>query len=234
MIFELTQVRALLLVFPNTFEYFFIAYEACARAGTPLRLLMKGWVLVAAPIWIFIKLPQEYWIHVAQLDVTDTVRDYAGPAADRANPRCSRRVLVRGAAPRCRSRSGGCAWRPTRSRRRWTPAAEQAAWRADDRARVSPRATVEKVALVALLGDLRADPARGRTRATSSRDRRAYAFVVVNAALGLPPARRDVALEVARRPPSRSRYTVNARLVLAVDVAARSGLLQRQQRARSS
>ena len=26
--FELTQVRALLLVFPNTFEYFFIAYEA--------------------------------------------------------------------------------------------------------------------------------------------------------------------------------------------------------------
>ena len=26
--FELSQVRALLLVFPNTFEYFFIAYEA--------------------------------------------------------------------------------------------------------------------------------------------------------------------------------------------------------------
>ena len=31
--FELTQIRALLLIFPNTFEYFFIAYEACARAG---------------------------------------------------------------------------------------------------------------------------------------------------------------------------------------------------------
>ena len=26
---------------------------------------------MAAAIWIFIKLPQEYWIHIAELDVTD-------------------------------------------------------------------------------------------------------------------------------------------------------------------
>jgi hypothetical protein len=32
--------------------------------------------LVAAGIWIFVKLPQEYWIHIAQLDFTETVRDY--------------------------------------------------------------------------------------------------------------------------------------------------------------
>ena len=25
---------------------------------------------------MFVKLPQEYWLHVAQLDVTDTLRDY--------------------------------------------------------------------------------------------------------------------------------------------------------------
>ena len=34
-VFELSQVRAMLLVFPNTFEYFFIAYEASARGGGP-------------------------------------------------------------------------------------------------------------------------------------------------------------------------------------------------------
>jgi hypothetical protein len=28
----------------------------------------------AAVIWIFVKLPQEYWIHVAQLDTTDWIR----------------------------------------------------------------------------------------------------------------------------------------------------------------
>ena len=29
----------------------------------------------AAFIWIFIKLPQEYWIHVAQLDTTDLIKE---------------------------------------------------------------------------------------------------------------------------------------------------------------
>ena len=42
-----------------------------------LRLHLTGWLVVAAGIWIFVKLPQEYWIHVAQLDVTDTLEDYA-------------------------------------------------------------------------------------------------------------------------------------------------------------
>jgi hypothetical protein len=32
----------------------------------------------AAFIWIFIKLPQEWWIHVAQLDTTDLMREYPG------------------------------------------------------------------------------------------------------------------------------------------------------------
>jgi hypothetical protein len=73
--FELTQVRTLLLVFPNTFEYFFIAAEAIRGRWNTLRFQLKFWVSLAAFIWIFIKLPQEYWIHVAQLDFTDTVKN---------------------------------------------------------------------------------------------------------------------------------------------------------------
>ena len=42
-----------------------------ARAGDPARCSMRCWVVVAAAIWVFIKLPQEWWIHVAQLDFTD-------------------------------------------------------------------------------------------------------------------------------------------------------------------
>ncbi|MEV5963219.1 hypothetical protein AB0L70_15730 [Kribbella sp. NPDC051952] len=74
-VFELTGLRFLLLVFPNTFEYFFIAYELVRARRNPLRYGLKFWMLVAAGIWIFVKLPQETWIHVAQLDLTDTIRD---------------------------------------------------------------------------------------------------------------------------------------------------------------
>lgn len=75
-LFEVLHARALLLVFANTFEYFFIAYEGIRSRWNPKRLSAKGWVLVAAFIWIVIKLPQEYWIHVAQLDFTDAVSDH--------------------------------------------------------------------------------------------------------------------------------------------------------------
>ena len=105
--FELSQVRALLLIFPNTFEYFFIAYEAIRsrwdrRALQPAR---SGSVL-AAFIWIVIKLPQEYWIHVAQLDFTDTVEDYwwFGPLIVVGLLALARHPLVRRTAP---ARPGG-------------------------------------------------------------------------------------------------------------------------------
>jgi hypothetical protein len=73
--FELSGLRALLLLFPNTFEYFFIAYEAIRTRWNVARFGLRFWVLVAGAIWIFVKLPQEYWIHIAQLDLTDTIRD---------------------------------------------------------------------------------------------------------------------------------------------------------------
>jgi hypothetical protein len=74
--FELFDERWLLLVFANTFEYFFIAYEVVRLRWNPTRISTRGWVLIAAAIWIFVKLPQEYWIHIAQLDFTDAVREH--------------------------------------------------------------------------------------------------------------------------------------------------------------
>lgn len=76
-LFELLDNRALLLVFPNTFEYFFIFYEAVRARWNPLRFPDRLWTIAAAAIWIVIKLPQEYWIHIAQRDVTDTIADLA-------------------------------------------------------------------------------------------------------------------------------------------------------------
>ena len=74
--FELTDDRLMLLLFPNTFEYFFIAYEVARLRYEPSRFSGRFWLLVAAGLWIFVKLPQEYWIHIAKLDFTDTVSDY--------------------------------------------------------------------------------------------------------------------------------------------------------------
>ncbi len=73
-LFELTHMRPLLLIFPNTFEYFFIFYEAVRLKWNPLVLTKKKLITAAALIWIFIKLPQEYWIHIAKLDTTDWIR----------------------------------------------------------------------------------------------------------------------------------------------------------------
>jgi len=73
--FEFTGVRAMLLIFPNTFEYFFIFYEVVRLWYDPRRLSRAYILVAAAGIWIFIKLPQEWWIHIAQLDFTDVLGD---------------------------------------------------------------------------------------------------------------------------------------------------------------
>jgi hypothetical protein len=75
-LFELIDERILLLIFPNTFEYFFIAYELLRLRWDPAKRSSRFWLLVAAGIWIFIKLPQEYWIHIAKLDTTELIADY--------------------------------------------------------------------------------------------------------------------------------------------------------------
>lgn len=73
-LFELTHLRGLLFIFPNTFEYFFIFYEAIRLKWNPIVLTKNKLITATALIWIFIKLPQEYWIHIAQLDTTDWIR----------------------------------------------------------------------------------------------------------------------------------------------------------------
>jgi hypothetical protein len=75
-LFELTDERLLLLVFPNTFEYFFIVYEVVRLRYEPSRFSARFWILTAGFLWVFVKLPQEYWIHVAELDFTDAVRNH--------------------------------------------------------------------------------------------------------------------------------------------------------------
>lgn len=73
-LFELTNLRSLLLLFPNTFEYFFIFYEAVRLRWDPRRLTGGHLLAAAIMIWVVIKLPQEYWIHIARLDLTDTIK----------------------------------------------------------------------------------------------------------------------------------------------------------------
>jgi hypothetical protein len=75
LLFEIFQERWLLLVFPNTFEYFFIAYCVVQLAWDPRRMTNRTVIALAAFIWIVIKLPQEWWIHVAQNDFTDFTKE---------------------------------------------------------------------------------------------------------------------------------------------------------------
>ena len=75
--FELFNARWMLLVFANTFEYFFIAYEAVRTRWNPLRLTASAVLGIAAFIWIFIKLPQEWWIHIAKLDFTEAMANHS-------------------------------------------------------------------------------------------------------------------------------------------------------------
>jgi len=73
-LFELTHLRPLLLIFPNTFEYFFVFYEAYRLRWDPKRMTRKLLIGAAALIWMVIKLPQEYWLHIAQGDTTDWIK----------------------------------------------------------------------------------------------------------------------------------------------------------------
>lgn len=74
-LFELFEARFLLFVFPNTFEFYFIAYEVVRTGWDPRRLLRSHVLWLAGVLWVGIKLPQEWWIHIAQNDFTDFVQE---------------------------------------------------------------------------------------------------------------------------------------------------------------
>lgn len=193
--FELTHVRAVLLIFPNTFEYFFIAYEAVRSRWSPVRFVFKWWLTAAAFIWIFIKLPQEYWLHVAQLDVTDTLRDYWW-----ALPLLIVLIGILAAVlwfvVRPRLRDPDWSWRIPADAlpAEMDTAAEQTAWRAEHGAVLS-WVTLEKVVLVGLLSVIFAKTLPGIS-ATSLRMFVTVGVVVfVNAAITLVTARRSWSIE---------------------------------------
>lgn len=71
LLFELTGARWLLLAFPNTFEYVVIAIEAVRTRWDARRMSRSAVLWLTAAVWVVIKLPQEWWIHVARLDFTD-------------------------------------------------------------------------------------------------------------------------------------------------------------------
>lgn len=75
-LFEFTGERWYLVIFANTFEYFFIAVEIYRRSRRPDRLSWQSILTMVAAIWIVIKIPQELWIHVAQWDVTDKIKEF--------------------------------------------------------------------------------------------------------------------------------------------------------------
>ena len=75
-LFELVEQRWIIFVFANTFEYFFIAYEAVRTRWEPTRLRARHVLGMAGFIWIFVKLPQEWWIHLAKLDFTEFMADH--------------------------------------------------------------------------------------------------------------------------------------------------------------
>ncbi len=82
-LFEYTNQRWLLVIFPNTFEYFFITIELIKLSRNPFSLTDRQLTAIAAAIWIVVKIPQELWIHVAKLDVTDVLKEHVfGVAAD--------------------------------------------------------------------------------------------------------------------------------------------------------
>ena len=213
--FELSQTRLLLLIFPNTFEYFFIAYEGVRSRWNPLRFTLTWWVGAAALIWVVVKLPQEYWIHVAQLDVTDFLAEHWW-----ATPLLV--AVLLGLAT--------VFWyvvRPRLAPADWPPrvvaeplpedmdtAEERAAWTASTR--LFSRITLEKVVLVGLLSVLFAQILPGIQSTEVQMFIGTSILVVVNAAMVLVAARRTLSIE-SLAVAFVVRMAVNSGLVLLAD-----------------
>ncbi|WP_229070956.1 hypothetical protein [Actinoplanes sp. DH11] len=195
--FELTEWRTLLLIFPNTFEYFFIAYEVYRLFWNPARVTLRSWIATAAVIWVFVKLPQEWWIHVAQLDFTDAVADvpWFGPLVVVALVGAA---LTYWFAIRPRQPAPDWSWHvaadplPDGARR----VADRNRWVAEH-GRIWSPATLEKVALVGLIWVVYAQILPSATFTTTQRLLVTAAFVTANTAISLWSARSSRSVESA-------------------------------------
>ncbi|QIG44736.1 hypothetical protein G5V58_19860 [Nocardioides anomalus] len=190
LLFELLHVRWLLLVFPNVFEYFFIAYETVRSRWRPTSLLVGWWLSAAAVIWVFVKLPQEWWLHVAELDVTDELGAHTwvvGPLI----------VLLGGLAlafqklvrPRLRPTDWDWRFRPEPLPEEIDEPEEQSAWRMRYDAVLSAN-TAEKVLLLGLVSCIFAQMLPDFEGSTANLFVGVSVAVVLNTAVTLAAARR--------------------------------------------
>ena len=193
--FELSGVRALLLVFPNTFEYFFIAYEAIRTRWAPAAYALRWWVVTAGLIWVFVKLPQEWWIHVAQLDVTDFLAEHSW-----ATPLLVALILAGLAVfwfvikPRLRAPDHAWQFAAVPMPEPMDTAAEMSAWRATH-GRVRSFQTLEKVVLLGLLSVIFSQSLPGVRASNFDLFVGVAAVVVVNTVITLAVARRGSSVE---------------------------------------
>jgi hypothetical protein len=210
--FELTDWRPLLVIFPNTFEYFFIAYEAYRLFWNPARVSRRSWVIAAGAIWVFVKLPQEWWIHIAQLDVTDTIAEvpWFGPAIVLA---VAGICAVYWFAVRPRQPAPDWSWHvaadplPAELARHGRPVAA---------GRLLSTGTLEKVVLLGLLWVIYAQVLPSATATNAQLFLGTAAFVVVNAAVSIWVARAARGVESAVLAFG-VRVLMNAGLVVAAD-----------------
>jgi hypothetical protein len=195
--FELSQWRPLLLIFPNTFEYFFIAYEVVRLRWNPARCGLRSWVTVAALIWVFVKLPQEWWIHIAKLDFTDTLaaHSWLGPALVAL---LAVGVVVFWFVVRPRLPEPDHPWRVAAEPlpAGIDTAAERDRW-VTVHSRLWSTGTLEKVVLLGLLWVIYAQVLPGITARPLELFLGVAVFVVVNAAISLGIARRARSRESA-------------------------------------
>jgi hypothetical protein len=189
--FELTQARPLLLIFPNTFEYFFIAYETVRARWSPVTLALSWWLSAAALIWVVVKLPQEWWIHIAKLDVTDLLGEHRWAIVLLFVVVVVAAALVRYVVrPRLPRPDWDWRLRPEPLPEQIDEAHEQAAWRAESD-RVLSWGTLEKVVLVGLLAVIFGQMLPDFTGSNLELFIGVGIVVVINAAITLVAARRS-------------------------------------------
>ncbi|WP_244930227.1 hypothetical protein [Nocardioides sp. W7] len=188
--FELTHARPLLLVFPNTFEYFFIAYETVRARWSPIALALSWWLSAAALIWVFVKLPQEWWIHIARLDVTDLLGEHRWALPLLFVVLLGVVAVVRYAVtPRLPAPDWDWRMSPEPLPEEIDEAHEQIAWRAEHD-RILSGGTAEKIVLVGLLAVVFAQMLPDFTGSTSDLFVGVAVVVVLNAGITLVAARR--------------------------------------------
>ncbi len=188
--YELSHARVLLLIFPNTFEYFFIAYETIRSRWQPVSLVLGWWLSAAALIWVFVKLPQEWWIHVAKLDVTEQISVHSWIVGLMIVVLVGMAVafqkLVR---PRLRVPDWSWRFRPEPLPEAIDEAEEQSAWRMRYDAILSA-GTLEKVVLGGLVAVIFAQMLPDFTGSSRDVFIGVAAVVVVNTAITLAAAHR--------------------------------------------